>query len=229
MHNLTTGGSFRRSVSISVLSLVAIAAASCGSSPSANNAGKSSGSKSTAPSSPATQPKPVVQHPSAALSGLTGVDTQIAFSTIVGTGWTNQKLAFSPVSPASSGSSNGEKTLSLPISGGNFEYQKSNQATSGSIDTSGGFILSGSGIPTLEVTDLIINLSKNSVTATINGSKGKALFLINGAPAVSVQGTKDVIFGITLQLDPAAEPQLQKAFEADRSLGAVTITTTSSK
>ncbi|NNN20173.1 MAG: hypothetical protein HKL84_10045 [Acidimicrobiaceae bacterium] len=161
-------------------------------------------------------------------SHLTGVDVQIAFSTIQSSKWTEQNITLAAESAASLGSSNGEKTVSLPITGGDFQYYKASSSTGGSIDTLGGIILSGNGQTLTKITNMSINLNQHEITASINGSKNTNLFIINGAPAISQQGSHIVVYGITIQLAQNASSELQGTFMSDRSLGAVTITTSMS-
>ena len=168
------------------------------------------------------------QIPSLAQSRLNGVDAQISFSTILGSMWTSQKIKVSAIPPASLGSSNGERTLSLPITGGDFQYYKSTSSTTGSINTSGGITLSETGKPTLTITKISINLSRHEITATANDLQNTPIFIINGAPAISSQGAHTVVYGITLQLSTSASALLQDYFIPDRSLAAVTITTSGS-
>lgn len=165
------------------------------------------------------------KNPNISLSNLTGVDSQIVFSTDIGSMWTDQRITVTAIAPASVGASNGEQTISIPITGGNLAYDPTKQKATGTIDNSGGFSLVQSGKPTLIITDLNINLSTRLITATINGQRNVPLFSVNGTPAVSLDGSEATVRGIMVMLSPKVDSQIQNYFTAVRSLGALTVTT----
>lgn len=159
-------------------------------------------------------------------SKLTGVNTQFAFSTIVGSMWTSQKIEMSAIAPASTGTSNGEVTLSLPISGGTFGFQKSGTVTNGVIENSGGFKLTQNGKVLLSITRIVLNLKKQLVQASVNGQSDFLLFNIDGKAAISTRGSQTTAYGLTIQLPNTTNKLLNTGFIPDRSLGALTLTTT---
>lgn len=163
------------------------------------------------------------------MTKLNGTDTQIAFSQSLGSQWANQKITLSAVAPASLSTTNGEQTMSFPIASGTFQYDKTDQTTAGYIVHTGGFRLGQSGKSAVMITNMKVDMSSRTISATVDGTPDVAIFTLNGAPAVSQQGVQTVIFGLTVQLSPNATPLLQNDFPSNRSLGAMTITVTNSK
>lgn len=158
-------------------------------------------------------------------TNLTGVDSQIIFSTDIGSMWINQRISLAAIAPASIGTSDGKRTFSTPISGGNLTYNSTERKVSGIIHNSGGLQLTQQGRSTLIITDLNINLSSRLITATINGRKDTPLFSVDGTPVVSENENQTTIRGVVIKLWPKVDLQIQNNFSAAKPLGILTVTT----
>ena len=161
---------------------------------------------------------------SISIENLTGVDTQITFSTSVGSRWTNKKLIVSSVNPASVESQNGKRTLSIPITGGQVEYQEPNHSLRGIVTNSGGIKIQVSGFRAFVITDFRFDFMTHQVTALIDNQKVDAIFTIHGKPRLTMQSGQKVIDGLWLELAPLASQRLGNFFPKDISLGKVIVT-----
>ncbi|MCL5077122.1 MAG: hypothetical protein M1288_03275 [Actinobacteria bacterium] len=158
------------------------------------------------------------------IDNLTGVDTQITFSTSVGSGWTNRKLIVSSINPASVESQNGQKTLSVPITGGHIEYQEPNYRLVGIVTNSGGIKIQLPGYRTFLATNFRFDFLTHQVTALIDNQKVDAIFTIHGKPRFTMRSGQKAIDGLWLELSPFSSQRLRNFFPKDTSLGQVVIT-----
>lgn len=199
------------------LSLLSLGVAACG----ATQAPKSS--------TPATNGAPLQHQKSEAhavditMPKLAGVDTQLrltpAASSPIGHG-----VTLSAVAPASVSSAAGTQVISLPITAGNFVYDKTDHHLTGTIDHSGGFRLIGGNGTTTTIIDLTVNLTTRTVTATVNGTPDVPVFDLSGTANLSVQGVHDVITGLVATTSPKADSAVKAAFGSSANVGDLTVT-----
>lgn len=162
---------------------------------------------------------------------LFGVDIQIVFSIQIGSNWTNQKIKFSPISPASTGTLHGQDTLSIPITGGSLKYQTFPPTASGTFVGSGGFTLSQE-IKLMEVIrNIKFDLAKHVVLASINNRANQELFDLRGISNVSINQAKQLTLRkIALFAPNHVNETFRNYFQPHEPIGIATITisTTSS-
>lgn len=166
---------------------------------------------------------------------LTGVDTQINISSTTNAFLTQHHSSISPVAPASlnyasASSPSSLQSISLPISSGNFVFDKTDHHLTGTIDHVGGFrITVGSNQP-ISVTDMTINLTTHQALATINGKPDLAMFNLVGTANVAQQGVHTIISGLSLNISSNSPSEIKSALGPSNTVvGPITITATSVK
>lgn len=161
-------------------------------------------------------------------SHLSGVDVQINLSSSAHGAMTSSGQAPVPVAPGAVGNAGGNTVISLPISNGHYVFDRTDHHLTGLIDTTGGLRLSGGSKPTMSITDVTIDLTHHTATATINGTPDVPLFSLAGTANISIQGVHTIITGLTATVSPQATPSI-KAIWGTGTVGTVMATATSAK
>ncbi len=166
---------------------------------------------------------------------LNGVDTQISLSSTAKALLANQHGSMAAVAPASvnyasTSSTSQIQSISLPITSGNFVFDKTDHHLTGIIDHSGGFRITMGSKPAISITDMSINLTTHQALATINGTPNLPIFSLTGTADIAQQGVHNIISGLSLNVSANSPAEIKSALgQTNNSIGTITITATSAK
>lgn len=151
--------------------------------------------------------------PSAALLNLTGASTKVDIDMGTALVLEQNKVAVTPVAPATASAANGTATVSFPITSGYAAIYPQNDLPfiRGLISHSGGLTFSGGG-KSLTATDFVVNPGTSVLTATVGG-KGVPLLDLDGSKVKVTQDASGVhLDGTVAKLSSTAAEALNTTF-----------------